>query len=479
MDERLLGSEPKDNSNLAWRIWVETRRIWKIAFPSMLARVTQFGMFVVTQAFIGHLGEVELAAYALIQIINVRFANGILVGMSSATETMCGQAFGARQYHMLGIYLQRSWVINITVATILVPIFIFSTPIFKLLGENEDVAEVAGYISLWFIPVLYYFPFAFSIQKYLQTQLKNTIVGWLSALTFALHVLLSWIFVSKLHFGIPGAMGAIIISYYVVLIGLFVYVFGGWCSKTWRGFTSVAFRDLLPVVKLSISSGVMLCLELWYNAVLVLLAGYMKNSTVAISAFSICLNIIAWDFMVFLGFLTAASVRVSNELGRGDAEAARFSIKVITSTSIGLGVFTWILCLVFGRKIAYMFTSDKDVAESVSDLSIPLSISVLVNSIQPVLSGIAVGAGQQSVVAYVNIGCYFLIGVPAGVFLGYLVHLGIKGIWIGMIIGVVAQSLVLSYITFKTDWNEQVKKASERLNRWLLNPSDESSGGSA
>ncbi|KAG6692622.1 hypothetical protein I3842_10G123800 [Carya illinoinensis] len=453
MDERFLGSEPKDNSNLAWRIWVETRRIWKIAFPSMLARVTQFGMFVVTQAFIGHLGEVELAAYALIQIINVRFANGILVGMSSATETMCGQAFGARQYHMLGIYLQRSWVINITVATILVPIFIFSTPIFKLLGENEDVAEVAGYISLWFIPVLYYFPFAFSIQKYLQTQLKNTIVGWLSALTFALHVLLSWIFVSKLHFGIPGAMGAIIISYYVVLIGLFVYVFGGWCSKTWRGFTSVAFRDLLPVVKLSISSGVMLCLELWYNAVLVLLAGYMKNSTVAISAFSIC-------------------VRVSNELGRGDAEAARFSIKVITSTSIGLGVFTWILCLVFGRKIAYMFTSDKDVAESVSDLSIPLSISVLVNSI-------AVGAGQQSVVAYVNIGCYFLIGVPAGVFLGYLVHLGIKGIWIGMIIGVVAQSLVLGYITFKTDWNEQVKKASERLNRWLLNPSDESSGGSA
>ncbi|KAF5471933.1 hypothetical protein F2P56_008692 [Juglans regia] len=423
MDERLLGSEPKDNSNLAWRIWVETRRIWKIAFPSMLARVTQFGMFVVTQAFIGHLGEVELAAYALIQIITVRFANGILVGMSSATETLCGQAFGARQYHMMGIYLQRSWIINITAATILIPIFIFSTPIFKLLGENEDVAEVAGYISLWFIPVLCYFPFTFSIQKYLQTQLKNTVVGWLSALTFALHVLLSWIFVSKLHFGIPGAMGAMIISYALVLIGLFVYVFGGWCSNTWRGFTSAAFRDLLPVVKLSISSGVMLCLELWYNAVLVLLAGYMKNSTVAISAFSICLNIIAWEFMVFLGFLTAASVRVSNELGRGDAKAARFSIKVITS--------------------------------------------------------IAVGAGQQSVVAYVNIGCYFLIGVPAGVFLGYLVHLGIKGIWIGMIIGVVAQSLVLGYITFKTDWNEQVKKASERLNRWLLNPSDESRGGSA
>jgi MATE family multidrug resistance protein len=178
--------------------------------------------------------------------------------MSSATETLCGQAFGARQYHMMGIYLQRSWIINFATATILLPVFIFSTSIFKLLGEEDEVAEVAGYISLWFIPILYYFPLAFSIQKYLQTQLRNRIVGWLSAVTFVLHVLLSWIFVSKLNLGIPGAMSAMIISYWLVLIGEFVYVFGGWCPNTWTGFKLAAFKDLLPVLKLSISSGVML-----------------------------------------------------------------------------------------------------------------------------------------------------------------------------------------------------------------------------
>lgn len=31
--------------------------------------------------------------------------------MASALETLCGQAYGAKQYHMLGIYLQRSWII--------------------------------------------------------------------------------------------------------------------------------------------------------------------------------------------------------------------------------------------------------------------------------------------------------------------------------------------------------------------------------
>jgi hypothetical protein len=77
MDERLLGSDPK--RSLSRRIWVETKKISNIAFPTMVARVTQFGMYVVTQAFIGHLGELNLAAYALIQIITVRFVNGIVV----------------------------------------------------------------------------------------------------------------------------------------------------------------------------------------------------------------------------------------------------------------------------------------------------------------------------------------------------------------------------------------------------------------
>ncbi|MFS7986155.1 hypothetical protein Hanom_Chr11g01007071 [Helianthus anomalus] len=57
-----------------------------------------------------------------------------------------------------------------------------------------------------------------------------------------------------------------------------------------------AFKDLVHVVKLSISSGVMVCLELWYNVVLVLLAGYMANAEVAISAFFI------WYIPHFLSF---------------------------------------------------------------------------------------------------------------------------------------------------------------------------------
>ncbi|KAJ6384048.1 hypothetical protein OIU78_027366 [Salix suchowensis] len=120
-EERLpLLGEP-DGSDLKKRVWNESKKLWKIAFPGMVARVTSFGMIVVTQLFLGHVSELDLAAYGLQQSILLRFANGILIGMSSATETLCGQAYGAGHYHMMGVYLQRSWIIDGVTATILLP----------------------------------------------------------------------------------------------------------------------------------------------------------------------------------------------------------------------------------------------------------------------------------------------------------------------------------------------------------------------
>jgi Na+-driven multidrug efflux pump len=40
--------------------------------------------------------------------------------------------------------------------------------------------------------------------------------------------------------------------------------------------------------------------------------------------------------------------------------------------------------------------------------------------------GVAVGCGWQQFVAYVNIGCYYIVGVPLGVLLGFVFKLGVK-----------------------------------------------------
>lgn len=94
------------------------------------------------------------------------------------------------------------------------------------------------------------------------------------------------------------------------------------------------------------------------------------------------------NFVVpFLFFRVGCSVRVANELGRGDAKAVKFSIIVVLATSVLLGLVFCILCLIFGRSIGYIFSSNEEVIETVADLSVLLALTMLFNSIQPVLTG--------------------------------------------------------------------------------------------
>jgi MATE family multidrug resistance protein len=61
------------------RAWEENKRLWVVAGPSICARFASFGVTVISQAFIGHIGATELAAYALVSTVLMRFSNGILV----------------------------------------------------------------------------------------------------------------------------------------------------------------------------------------------------------------------------------------------------------------------------------------------------------------------------------------------------------------------------------------------------------------
>ncbi|KAG5041899.1 hypothetical protein AAZX31_03G005200 [Glycine max] len=470
--EKKTSEQEEEELSLVKRVWNESKVMWVVAAPGIFTRFSTFGINVISQAFIGHIGSRELAAYALVFTVLIRFANGILLGMASALATLCGQAYGAKEYVMMGVYLQRSWIVMSITSLFLLPVFIFTRPILMLLGQDENIAEVAGNISLWSIPIIFAFIASFTCQNFLQSQSKNTIIAFLAAFSIVIHLFLSWLLTIQFKLEIPGAMTSTSLAFWIPNIGQLIFITCGWCSDTWKGFSFLAFKDLWPVVKLSLSSGIMLCLELWYNTILVLLTGNMENAEVQIDALSICLNINGWEMMISLGFMAAASVRVANELGKGSSKAAKFSIVVTVLTSLAIGFVLFLFFLFLRGKLAYIFTSNKDVADAVGDLSPLLAISILLNSVQPVLSGVAIGAGWQSIVAYVNIGCYYIIGIPVGVVLGNVLNLQVKGIWIGMLFGTFIQTVVLTVITYKTDWDEQVTKARNRINKWSKVESD-------
>ncbi|KAJ8762481.1 hypothetical protein K2173_007920 [Erythroxylum novogranatense] len=438
-------------ASLMKETWLESCKIWQIAVPSIFTRLAMFSMTIVTQAFAGHLGDLNLAAISIATTVIISISFGFLLGMASALETFCGQAYGAKQYHLLGIYLQRSWIVLSLCSMLLLPMFLFATPILKLIGQPTEVAEQTG---------------LFTLQRFLQSQLKTGIIALISGVALAIHALVSWVFVYKLRVGIVGTALTLDFSWWVSIFGMFGYCLCGGCPLTWSGFSSQAFVGLWEFFKISLASGIMLLLENFYFRVLIIVSGYMHKTEVAVDALSIWLSTIlaiisiyAWESMITLGLLAAAGVRVSNQLGANNAKGAKFSAAISVLTSLVLGLCFWSIIIAFPENLATIFTSNSSVIAMVNELAVILSLTVLLNCIQPVLSGVAVGSGWQALVAVVNIGSYYIVGLPLGIFLGWLLHLGIKGIWAGMLMGTVVQTFILTIITIGCEWEKEAEKA--------------------
>ncbi|KAF2294437.1 hypothetical protein GH714_011344 [Hevea brasiliensis] len=366
--EMQVNNEVMGMKNIVKKSWDESQKMWEIAAPAMMTAVTQFSIGFLTSAFVGHLGEVELAAVSVVQNVIEAFVDGVMLGMGSALETLCGQVVGAGQLNMLGIYMQRSWIITGVTALVLTPFYVFASPLLKLLRQDKDISRLAGKYSIWVIPQLFAYAINYPIQKFLQAQSRD-----------------------------------------------FTFFFSFFC--------------------LDDNS-----LEVWYFTMVILMVGWLENPEIAVDAISICMNLQLWTLMIALGFNAAISVRVSNELGAGNPKAAKFSM------------------VAFTRKPVVM--------KEASKLGYFLAATIFLNCIQPVLHGVAVGAGWQFLVAFINIGCYYIIGLPIGAVLGYKLKLGVKGIWTGMLAGYLLQIVTLIFILLRTSWHKEAVKAEEHIKTW-------------
>lgn len=81
------------------------------------------------------------------------------------------------------------------------------------------------------------------------------------------------------------------------------------------------------------------------------------------------------------------SVRTSNELGAANPKSALFSTWTATLVSFIISVAEALAVMAARDYISYIFTSDAEVAKAVSDLCPFLAVTIILNGVQPVLSG--------------------------------------------------------------------------------------------
>ncbi|XP_073029792.1 protein DETOXIFICATION 18-like [Primulina eburnea] len=423
------------------------------ALPMILTNVSYYFIPLVSVMFAGHLGELELAGSNLANSWAAVTGYALMVGLSGALETLCGQGYGAKLYGMLGIYLQASCIITIVFTIAVSILWWFSDSVLIFLHQDAQIADQAGLYLKYLIPGLFAYGFLQNLLRFLQTQCVVMPLVVCSLVPLALHLGIVYVLVHWTTLGYRGAPVAASISLWISVLMLSLYVLKAKkFENTWEGFTRESFSHVFTNFKIALPSAAMVCLEYWAFEILVLLAGLMPNSEVTTSLIAMCVNTEAILFMVAYGLSAAASTRVSNELGAENPARARHAMVVTLKLTV-LVVVCVVLALFFGHNMwASSFSDSHVIIDAFASMTPLLIASVTCDFIQGILSGVARGCGWQHLAVFINLGTFYCIGMPVAGLLGFKFKLYAKGLWIGLVCGLSVQMIGLLLLSKFSKW---------------------------
>ncbi|XVE58820.1 hypothetical protein DITRI_Ditri04bG0199700 [Diplodiscus trichospermus] len=405
------------------------KQLW-LAGPLIAVNLFQYCIQMISVMFVGHLGELALSGASIATSFASVTGFSLLLGMASARDTLCGQSYGAKQYSLLGIHMQRAMFVLTIVSIPLAIIWVNTRPILLLLGQNHDISQKAGEYACFMVPSIFAYGLLQCLVKFLQTQ--NIVIPMMiySGVTTLLHILICWVMVFKSSLGFKGAALANSISNWINVLLLALYVkFSPSCAKTWTGFSKEAFHNIFTFLRLAVPSAVMFVmtlnsLEMWSYEMMVLLSGLLPNPELQTSVLSICLSTAATVWMVPFGLSCAVSTRASNELGGGNPEAARLAVCVVIVMAISEGLLLGSVSILIRNVWGYAYSNEVEVA-------LPEDVD-----------------GRR--LAHISI-------------LDLIIWLGFHGLWLGIISALAVQVTSLSIVTIRTNWEQEAKKATERV----------------
>ncbi|KAI3831794.1 hypothetical protein MKX03_000136 [Papaver bracteatum] len=433
------------------------KQLW-LSGPLIVNNVLQFCLQLISFMFVGHLGELTLSSFSMASCFSVVTGFSVLIGLSSALDTLCGQSYGAKQNRMLGIHMQRAMLVLLLVSVPIAFIWANTSNILLAFGQQPDIAAEAGIYTRFFIPSLFAVAVLQCQFRFLQTQNIVFPVMIIFGATTLLHILVCWILVFQTSLGSKGAVIAYGVTCWIQTLLLALYIkFSKSCETTWTGFSIDAFHDIPNFLRLAIPSAVMACLQIWSSQIIILLSSFLPNPTLETSR-----QHSSDRFYDPFGTLTVCySTRVSNELGANHPQAARLATRITLCMVILQGFLLGISMILMRHIWGYAFSNEQKVVTYVAAMMPVLAVSNFFDGIEFVLSGTARGCGWQKIGAFVNLGAYYLVGIPSSLLFAFELHMGGKGLLLGLICAMLVQGSIFMIMTLYTNWEEEAKRARE------------------
>ncbi|WP_231462840.1 MATE family efflux transporter [Sphingomonas sp. URHD0057] len=424
-----------------------------LAWPLMLANLTQQVIQATDIFLMGRLGSTQLAAATL--ALNLTFTvNVLLLGLLTAASPMMATALGERfnaVHDVRRTFRAGLWLLALALPPYWLLLWHIGA-IMRASGQSAELADIGQAFLrayMWCSAPWLLFQL---LRHFLSALERPRAILWFSVAGIGLNAILSWALMFG-HFGLPalGLMGGGVgstLTWAILCLGLVgmiardrqfrrFHLFGRW----WR-FDA---ERTLAMARVGWPIGITLALEMGVFALAAFFMGWLGAPAVA--AHAVALQLAALTFMVPLGLSQAATVRVGLAVGRRDLDG----ITRAGWTAFALGVgFMGLMALVmwaFPRPLVTLFLVDTPA--NAATITLAISFLMVAAAFQLVDGAQVIGAGMlrglhdtRWPLIFALVG-YWGVGLGIGSWLAFSRDWQGVGIWTGLASGLAAVAALM------------------------------------
>lgn len=423
----------------------------------------------VDNIMVGQLGTAELAAVSLGNSF-VFVAMSIGIGFSTAITPLIAESDTAND----SIRAKAAFKNGLLLCTILgLGLFLLTfaaKPLLYYMKQPPEVVELAvpylELVSLSLFPLV-----VFQGYKQLSDGLSMTRYPMYATLTGnVVNIVLNYVLIfGKFGFpemGIVGAAIGTLVSRFIMWFYLWWLLRGKEKSKALVTNIKLLVLDwsmIKRILNLGFPSALQMLFEVGIFTAAIWMSGMLGKNPQA--ANQIALNMASMTFMVAMGMSVAATIRVGNQKGlKNFKDLRRIAFSIFFLTTLLEIVFA-IFFFLFHQELPKLYLDMGDpvnladntiVIGIASKLLLVAAVFQISDGIQVVMLGALRGLQDVMIPTVITFIAYWMIGFPISYYLGLASTYGSYGIWIGLLAGLTAASILL-YLRFNYITNKLIK----------------------
>ena len=430
----------------------EMARLISLAWPLLVAQITQMLMGVSDTIMAGRYSATDMAAVALGFSITIPIMS-FIQGIALALPPIISRLNGSQSIHRVANATQQAGFLLLIVSALTLLLLPMIPSIISLFPMEAALADITKDYVFFVLIAMPGFALYQWLRNYCEGLGKTKPTMAITVVGLLVNIVGNYLFIYGIgpfdEMGGAGCGLATACVIYIMFFATFIYTFKAPSLKRF-GLFDKAYRpnasEMLSTFKLGLPIAMTILFEVTLFAVVALLLAPFGATTVA--AHQVALNFSALMFMFPMSTGMAVSIRVGYRIGQAKPQLASVAVKAALLVGLSVAFFTASFTVLAKSYIISLYTSEAAVYALASALLVYAAIFQFSDAIQVISANALRGYKDTTAMSVITFCAYWLIGLPTGVILGrtdWLTHQPMEaaGFWIGFIVGLSSAAVML------------------------------------